>query len=174
MIIDKMSAIKLEGIADCWLLSVDGTRRHVGIFKNCFTNNFLERTLRTVLQVSGGGDKLGAGSGESIVRLLYCSGDIPVTCWNADVANIEGNGTFAGLSDISTASSYCYATDTAAWTNAGSDITITYLATSYANAVGKDGIYNVIDITDTLVQSTQTFTVNYTWRLYYDSAEYQP
>lgn len=167
-----MDALRIvgKGIADCWIRTKEGVLIHHGTFSNCFTNNCLERLLRTLLQVTGGGDEINGTNWPK--KLLYCSGDMPSEPWDAaipDIADIEGSADFDTLADITESSSSCYATDTAEWTNGGGDVTINYLATAYSVAVGKDNIYNMVEITERDVLAGQTFIVNYTWKFYYDT-----
>ena len=161
------------GIADCWVRDADGTMEHHGRFENCFTNNCLGRLLRTLLQVTGGGDDI---SGTDFPKkMLFCSGACHDTPWDSDIpgiGDIEGSADFTTLADITVGSANCYGTKTAQWTNTtGATVIVSYLAAAYAVAVGKDNLYNMTDITDRDILDTQTFIVNYTWKFNFDNNE---
>jgi hypothetical protein len=155
------------GIADCWIRSVDGTLEHIGEYRNCFTNNLVERVLATLLQTSD--DQISATAYPK--KMLFCTGAFPSTPWDIAIPSgeIEGDDDFTSLSSITSGSSACYGMKTAEWTNStGSTVTITYLATAYINSIAKDNLYTMTNIEDRDVLNTQTFVVNYTWQFGFD------
>ena len=158
---------------ECWL-SGPGIvgRKFVGVYENCYTNNMLQRTLRTLLNTTTS-TKL--DSTHYAKKMAFCGDAFPTSPWSSAISGVltDDNGyvDFNTLADIASSSVSCYGTKTAAWTNSSlATQTVKYLATVYDEDTAASNVYSMSNIDDTPVLIGQTFTVNYVWTFDFDTS----
>jgi hypothetical protein len=146
----------------CYLSSGEnGKKVLVGVYHNVYTNQGIEAELRTLLQTTSG-TKI--TSGHYPKKLAYCTGSFPSDPLTDDIGTVQSYEDFSALSDVSSTSNAVSGTRSAEWTNStGEPVTVTYLATTFGSSVTASQVFNMVNIEDTSVGDTQSFTVNWEW-----------
>lgn len=169
MVRDGLS-VDFIGRLEVSVVDAEGKVLRTREYHNLWTDQCRERILRTLLQVTGGGNMLNATS--YCAKLAFCTGALPTNPRSDDLGTVQDYENFNTLADITSGTSSCYGTKTASWLNGtGSTVTITYLAAVYTNAVAASNVYTIVDIEDEDVENGQTITVNYTWQVNFGTSQ---